>query len=317
METDTVAPTGEEDRPPVLDWEGSPQISFKGKRDYHYKHERLIEGPGSSPCRTASPNQVVLRRIVQVAPNQGSPRRTLHPRSSSREHRPPKDIQETIVVHASDFKKYGNDVNLLRNCKIEDAELVPDEPVTQKIASEGEEDYTRNPWAGKTRLLCDLLQCEGYDESGVNQKWFPPPTATGRYETPSPGPKRRYYGSETSTRTSSPATASADATFTPRKESRPRSRAPSPGRNLQGQPWQKYNSSQVYVASPPLPPPRSPIDSRARRRAPHSSIIEARAYSRGRQPAVLVAGALETQTTRLPPRLPQRASTPKQRVVAC
>lgn len=302
-ETDVAEATGETES--VLEWEGAPSVSFKGKsgkQDWHYKHERLVEG--SSPCRTASP-KLALRRIVNVAPNQDSPSaRQL--RQRSRERSMPKEMQpETITVHASDFEKYGDDVNKLRDCKIEDdlaRTQLPQDP----------EEYVQNPWAGKTKHLHDLLMRESQDDSGINQKWFPPPTTTGRYETPSPGPKRRYYGcdgrygcSETSTRTPSPATAQPDAAGTPRKDSRPRSRAPSPGRQAR-QPLQNCRSSAVYVAAPCLPP-RSPANPCPRRRAP--PVAEGRSDSRGRRPEVFVSAGIETQTMRLPPRLPQRPGT--------
>eukprot|EP00746_Dinoflagellata_sp_MGD_P009861 gnl/MRDRNA2_/MRDRNA2_120172_c0_seq1.p1 gnl/MRDRNA2_/MRDRNA2_120172_c0~~gnl/MRDRNA2_/MRDRNA2_120172_c0_seq1.p1 ORF type:complete len:299 (+),score=45.83 gnl/MRDRNA2_/MRDRNA2_120172_c0_seq1:89-985(+) len=272
---------------PVLEWEGLPTVSFKGKRDWHYKHERLPDEPGSAALRSHSPKQMALRRIVQVAPNYSSPSPSRRQRSASRECCPAEMAPETITVRASDFQKYGTDVNQLRNCQVDNAQ-------TQKIGTVEPEGYLENPWAGKTKLLHDLLMRECNDDAGINQKWFPPPTATGRYETPSPGPKRRYYGSETSTRLPSPSTASPA-----RNESRPRSRAPSRGKH-QDQLLENSPQKCKYAASPNLPP-RSPLDSCRRRRAPHQ------ADSNGRQPS------LETQTIRLPPRLPQRTSTPKHR----
>lgn len=266
-----------------------------------------------SPCRLAS-KQLALQRVVQMAPN--SPSRTLRQRSPHRDL--PKEMKETITVHASDFKKYGNDVNMLRNCKLEDEEVSPGWS-TLKIASRisndpGEEDYIENPWAGKTKHLHDLMMREVRDETGINQQWFPPPTKTGRYETPSPGPKRRYRCSETSTRTSSPLTPSPNVNrnSNSRNDSRSRSHAHSPGAQLR-QASPKHNSSNVCVISPGLPQ-QSPLDPGRQRRNPRStSMQEGRADSRGRQPSVLAAGTCETQTMgatmRLPPRLPQRPST--------
>jgi len=255
--------------------------------------------------------------------------RTRRQRSASRERARPKEFQETketITVHASDYRKYSKDVNMLRNCKIEDRELSPRSHAAEigSRESKEEEDYIHNPWAGKTKHLHELLSRESQDESGINQKWFPPPTATGRYETPSPGPKRRqhrwellHYGSDTSTRTSSPATDSPTVNLTPRKHSRPRSRAPSPGAQQQ-QMSQLMGNSNLYSERPGLPP-RSPLDSCRRRRSAHSA-VEGRADSRGRQAAVPVTAALETSTVRLPPRLPPRTGTPNRREytpVAC
>lgn len=345
MQTDKETSTSDEEvRSPVLEWEGAPTISFKGKRDWHYKHERLTEEPDSSAYHTVSPKQVALRRIVQVAPNHSSP--STARRQHSRETRRSKefrDMHETITVQASEFKKYGNDVNQLRNCRerslskevitvhasdfkkhggdVNQLRNCQIETLKHQSESHEPEEYLDNPWAGKTKQLHYLLLREdSQDESGINQKWFPPPTLTGRYETPSPGPKRRYYDgsstrtrSSTSTRTSSPAVAPADLLSPPRAESRKRGRAPSPGchhgRPVENSP-QKCKSSNVYVASPCLPP-RSPLDSHRRRREPHSStVIEGRPNSQGRQPSIL-ATAVEAQTLRLPPRLPQRGSTPK------
>jgi len=280
----------QEDTLPVLEWEGLPTVSFKGKRDWHYKHERLPDEPGSSALRANSPKQMALRRIVHVAPNYSSPSPSGRARSARREAA--KVAPETITVHASDFEKYGNDVKQLRNCQVDPAH-------TLKIGPVEPEEYLENPWAGKTKQLHDLLIRECNDDAGINQKWFPPPTATGRYETPSPGPKRRYYGcngSENSTRLPSPATASPI-----RNNSKPRSRAPSRDRQLENSP-QKCKSSNINMnAASTLLPPRSPLDSGRRRRVPHQ------ADSNGRQPS------LETQTVRLPPRLPQRTSTPQHR----
>jgi hypothetical protein len=160
----------------MLTFEQSPAKKRERKEGYSViSQQKKMLQPGAPRRERKGKHPLDLIGVLEVVPNTPPPKQCRAHSLHKETHR------ERITVHASDFMKYGNDVKMLRNFKLDspketepERECNPeknavDPPLEEPVQAEEKPFVPFNPWAGQA-----VYERFSQNESGINEVWFPP-----------------------------------------------------------------------------------------------------------------------------------------------